>query len=40
MKNAMAMQKEMKKNPTAFEDLLKGAQSGSFLPPSAKFDNK
>ena len=37
MKNAMAMQKEMKKNPEAFEDLLKGSQTGSFLPPSAKF---
>ena len=37
MKNAMAMQKEMKKNPDAFEDILKGSDMGSFLPPSAKF---
>lgn len=39
MKNAMAMQKEMKKNPGAFDELLKSAEKGSFLPPSSKFDN-
>ncbi len=39
MRNAMAMQKEISKNPAAFEALLGDDSKNSLLPPSPKFPN-
>ena len=40
MRNAMAMQKEMKKNPSSFEDLLGSKDMSSLLPPPPDFGKK
>ncbi|HMS24806.1 MAG TPA: signal recognition particle protein [Acidimicrobiia bacterium] len=40
MRNAMAMQKEMKKNPGAFEGLMGDNDMSSFLPPPPQFPKK
>ena len=40
MRNAMAMQREMKKNPGAFEGLMGGGDLNSLLPPPPQFPKK
>jgi hypothetical protein len=40
LRNAMAMQKEMKKNPGAFEGLMGDNDMSSLLPPPPQFPKK